>query len=804
MKSVYFRLFAIVIAVLLFSTPLCVAEVQYTVTDLGSFGGRYSDAYSINNSGQVVGVFEIDSNYHAFLWQNGSGMQDIGTFDVSNNCRAYSINDSGQVVGGYNYGHGAFLWQNGNEMQDLGPTTGNPWVVARGINNSGQVVGDCYINSHNDDHAVLWQNGSGMQDLGALGGSFSCAYGINNSGQVVGNYSAVGNFSNQRAFLYSEGKMTDIGTLGGSFSCAYGINNSGQVVGSVRDNIQYYESSYEKAFLWQNGSGMQDLGTLGGSYSIAKGINDSGVIVGNSGNAAFVYSSAGLMQNLNSLIPVSSGWMLSSANAINNSGQIVGNGISPSGQTHAFLLTPVAKCQEYQVQPPICAPINRLAKWDGTGWVPVCAGDLSSGNIHVLVHGWAPGLRIFADDGGKIWDATDPKTGSVTNADFAGILKNAAINIKTVAPGDIVVAFNWLDMSATNTNSVFEAKQSRSNTDESAADLTVALRLAGISTGSFNGKLQIVGISHGARVAAMTAMELYNGGKEGSLVVDQLTLGDSPDGVTTLVGASNNLSSVLKGINIGRTPGTTFIDNYSSFFGTAYTASNSIVNVSLYPPYPVWDITDNHVYPINWYSGASLFTSDLGLAWSPLEGDLYKTLGSSYEQDWSQGEYALKDTSAELGSVEKWSKLDLSTLLTQGLVTGIPGGMRLTEHSPAYWHTSFSKSSDDVAIEFTYQFFDAGDGDQLTLWIDDELRFVITGDLAGTDAFTTDIDISDLDAGYHILSVALNNYGDVNASVDVTDFTMVSVPEPSSLLFLFVGAMIFPAVAKLRRNFVPA
>ena len=52
----------------------------------------------------------------------------------------------------------------------------------------------------------------------------------------------------------------------------------------------------------------------------------------------------GLMQDLNTLIPIESGWELAAATGINNSGQIVGRGMI-SGQTHAFLLTPRSPSQ---------------------------------------------------------------------------------------------------------------------------------------------------------------------------------------------------------------------------------------------------------------------------------------------------------------------------------------------------------------------------------------------------------------------------------------------------------------------------
>jgi probable HAF family extracellular repeat protein len=86
---------------------------------------------------------------------------------------------------------------------------------------------------------------------------------------------------------------------------------------------------------------MQDLGTLGGRFSYANAINDSGQVVGTAGTTlneghAFIRD-GGVMVDLNDLI--GPGWVLIEATAINASGAIVGTG-RINNETHAFLLTP--------------------------------------------------------------------------------------------------------------------------------------------------------------------------------------------------------------------------------------------------------------------------------------------------------------------------------------------------------------------------------------------------------------------------------------------------------------------------------
>ena len=100
---------------------------------------------------------------------------------------------------------------------------------------------------------------------------------------------------------------------------------------------------------------MHDLGTLnnGGSYPTA--INSHGDVVGYSPfdtnsepyvrEDAFLYTAAGGMVDLNSLIGADSNWHLEFAMGINDAGQITGTGIhylpNFGATTAAFILTPV-------------------------------------------------------------------------------------------------------------------------------------------------------------------------------------------------------------------------------------------------------------------------------------------------------------------------------------------------------------------------------------------------------------------------------------------------------------------------------
>lgn len=306
----------------------------YTVTDLGTLGGKDSYAFAINGKGEVAGDSYTPDKLRGFLWRNGE-MLDLGSLKTGSEARG--VNDKSQVVGGSNAR--AFLWQDG-KMRDLGALSGGKYSHATSINNNGAVAGSAGVGNYEGANAILWRGGK-IKDLGRLpGGRYSLGLSINNKGQVVGyghNGEYWGNFAIPRAFLWDEKNgMREIGTLGGgenyNDSFAHAINDKGQIVGV----------SNWRAFLWQDGK-MQDLGTLPGhKRSRANAINNKGQVVGivtDPGHEGMFLWQNGKMYDLNTLIPPDSGWVLSGAYGINDTGQIVGGG-RHNGEVRAFLLTP--------------------------------------------------------------------------------------------------------------------------------------------------------------------------------------------------------------------------------------------------------------------------------------------------------------------------------------------------------------------------------------------------------------------------------------------------------------------------------
>jgi probable HAF family extracellular repeat protein len=278
-----------------------------TSTDLGvlSVPGvtpstESSNANSVNVRGLIVGDSTVPGQYtHAVIFSSGT-VKDLGTINGGQNSTAAAINDLGQIIGNSNVSatdnvttH-AFVTTKTGALKDLGALTATGSSEAFGINDFGVIVGQS-TTANGDVHGFTYQNNK-FVDIGTLGGSTSAAVAVNLVGIVAGSASLTGD-ANTHAIVYYRGRISDLGVLSDGDSFALAINDLAQVVG-------------------------------------VSGLNSSTGVI-----HAFLYS-FGKLQDLNNLIDPSLGITLTSANAINDKGEIVASGTDNLGNSATYLLTP--------------------------------------------------------------------------------------------------------------------------------------------------------------------------------------------------------------------------------------------------------------------------------------------------------------------------------------------------------------------------------------------------------------------------------------------------------------------------------
>jgi len=360
---------------------------KYGVTNLSSLGGTVSRGNSINNRGWVAGYSNLAGNQsrHATLWLDGLAF-DLGTLGGPNSSVAWPVKNNRGLLAGISqtatpdplgeswscaaffpaatatgYTCLGFVWEKG-VMRAL-PTLGGNNGFAAGANNRGQVVGWAENTVHDPTcvppqvlqfRAVLWEPKTDqIQELPPLPGDTSgAATAINDRGQVVGISGtcdqAVGRFTAAHAVLWEKGTVTDIGNLGGTtWNTPMAINQQGDVVGFASQPGDDPDNPQLRAFLWTRREGIRNLGTLPGDvYSEAHGINERGQVVGVSCDAvgncrAFLWED-GVMKDLNALVAPGYTGILTTAQDINDRGEITGRAFDPAtGERPAFLATPI-------------------------------------------------------------------------------------------------------------------------------------------------------------------------------------------------------------------------------------------------------------------------------------------------------------------------------------------------------------------------------------------------------------------------------------------------------------------------------
>ena len=400
---------------------------RYRLVQIGTFGGRDSIYQAFTriaaDSGIVVGAANtstpdpnapvcFDSPFNCFVlhgwkWTDGV-LTDLGALPGGSSSYTNAVNSRGLVVGQSEDGgvdpltgnarFVATLWDHG-QIKNLGTFGGISFAIAitnqnfvmgaseNGIVDTSGFAAVAGITQISQIRAFAW-NGADIFDLGTLGGTGAFPLDMNNRGQVVGLSPTTfvpGPLGLQiDAFLWSGGTMHDLGTLGGTFSAANAINDRGQVAGV--SNLAGDSAAH--AFLWQNGT-MTDLGAIGGTFTSANWLNDAGEVIGigsTTGDTAlhaFVWR-----HNKISDLGTVAGDNNSSANSINNKGQVVGGSWFWDGQQttalHAFLWEGEGPSVDLStlITNPTDLSLNEASFITDRGWI-IVNGTLPNGDVRV-------------------------------------------------------------------------------------------------------------------------------------------------------------------------------------------------------------------------------------------------------------------------------------------------------------------------------------------------------------------------------------------------------------------------------------
>jgi hypothetical protein len=317
-------------------------------------GGVSTIGTAINASGTtIVGYRFCLGTAMPWKWTQQTGLVMLTLPPWLVEARPADVNDNNIMVGA---GVGTQAGQRGwlcdlntmswSELLPQNPPIG--WSGASAITSNNTVVGFRSIGSKGDPvhpfNACIWPARGPAVDLGVMSGPFSSAMDVAEDGTIVG--WAGGNTStvSTRAFVWHRGRTTLLPAVPNGFNSwgaacrsvdRVAIEGRVQMVPNVWRGFSYFDGAFA------------DLGVVPNFEKVSpKDIGPADAIVGGvyvdpNQSRGFVWQ-AGLLRDLNDLLPKNSPFTILDADAISESGIVVARGYGLQQTGLCFLLEPTS------------------------------------------------------------------------------------------------------------------------------------------------------------------------------------------------------------------------------------------------------------------------------------------------------------------------------------------------------------------------------------------------------------------------------------------------------------------------------
>ena len=247
--------------------PASVASAStFTYTLIQVPGAQYTQAFGINNNGDIVGDYVDAAGVHGFERTAAGNILPLEY--GSQPTVPLSINDQGQIVGFY----GQFPFINAFFLDTNGSYTTEPGGELTGITDNGLRTG--FTRAGLQDFVV---DASGNYTYFTAAPPYSpppnnsFAWGINEAGIVVGSFIGT-------AFIRAPSGTLTWFTASNASTVATGINDEGSIVGYLETSAP--DIGGESGFVRSASGTFQYINYPGANGTQINGINDSGEMVG--------------------------------------------------------------------------------------------------------------------------------------------------------------------------------------------------------------------------------------------------------------------------------------------------------------------------------------------------------------------------------------------------------------------------------------------------------------------------------------------------------------------------------------------